>query len=202
MGSINPRLEKPVYCPVCGFVGIWRTNALGETITPDSFPDRKCKYCGHELVDLDNPPFESFYVESDDFMDELFQNVKMCLLNVVMKNPEYNREAHIKQLEMAQDEATRDGYVNEIVLREMREVLGIDTPDPQPAPIITPRPIPVPTCPKCGSTAISTQQKFSTGKAVAGGFLAGVAGALIGGRGSNDVINVCQNCGHKWKPGK
>lgn len=43
-------------------------------------------------------------------------------------------------------------------------------------------------CPKCGSTSISTVNR---GYSVLTGFL-----------GSGKPMNVCQNCGHKWKPGK
>lgn len=56
-------------------------------------------------------------------------------------------------------------------------------------------------CPKCRSTSISTQSGFATGGAVAGAVIAGTAGALIGGKGGNKMINVCQKCGHKWEPG-
>lgn len=43
------------------------------------------------------------------------------------------------------------------------------------------------TCPKCGSTAISTQNR---GFSMVTGFI-----------GSGDPRNVCQKCGYKWKPG-
>ena len=43
------------------------------------------------------------------------------------------------------------------------------------------------TCPKCGSTAISTQNR---GFSMVTGFI-----------GSGDPGNVCQKCGYKWKPG-
>lgn len=46
----------------------------------------------------------------------------------------------------------------------------------------------IPCCPKCGSTSISTINK---GYSILTGFL-----------GSGKPMNVCQNCGHKWKPGK
>lgn len=45
-----------------------------------------------------------------------------------------------------------------------------------------------PKCPKCKSTSISTINK---GYSVLTGFI-----------GSGKPMNVCQNCGHKWKPGK
>ena len=43
------------------------------------------------------------------------------------------------------------------------------------------------TCPKCGSTSISTQNR---GFSMVTGFI-----------GSGDPRNVCQKCGYKWKPG-
>lgn len=58
-------------------------------------------------------------------------------------------------------------------------------------------------CPRCGSTSISTQKKgFGVGKAAAGVAVAGAVGAVAGAAGANKVYNICQNCGHKWEPGK
>lgn len=60
-----------------------------------------------------------------------------------------------------------------------------------------------PRCPRCGSTAISANQKgFSPGKAVVGGLIWGEAGLLRGFVGSGQVEITCLNCGHKWKPGQ
>ena len=54
-------------------------------------------------------------------------------------------------------------------------------------------------CPKCGGTNIQFVKKgFSLGGAVLGGLLAGGSGLVAGGLGSNDVMCVCSNCGHKW----
>ena len=54
-------------------------------------------------------------------------------------------------------------------------------------------------CPKCSSTNIQFIKKgFDLGGAVIGGILAGGAGLVAGGLGSNDVMCVCSNCGHKW----
>lgn len=47
---------------------------------------------------------------------------------------------------------------------------------------------PKPHCPRCGSTSIGTTTR---GYSFWTGFL-----------GSGTPMNVCQNCGHKWKPGK
>lgn len=45
-----------------------------------------------------------------------------------------------------------------------------------------------PRCPKCGSTSIGTTTR---GFSLVTGFI-----------GSGKPMNVCQNCGHKWKPGR
>lgn len=47
---------------------------------------------------------------------------------------------------------------------------------------------PIPKCPKCGSTSISITNR---GYSFWSGFF-----------GSGTPMNVCQNCGHRWKPGK
>lgn len=46
----------------------------------------------------------------------------------------------------------------------------------------------IPKCPKCGSQSIATVNR---GYSLLTGFL-----------GSGKPMNVCQNCGHKWEPGK
>ena len=45
-----------------------------------------------------------------------------------------------------------------------------------------------PHCPKCGSTSIATVNR---GYSIISGFI-----------GSGKAVNVCQNCGHRFKPGK
>lgn len=64
-------------------------------------------------------------------------------------------------------------------------------------------------CPKCGSTSITTSnKKISAGKGVAGGVVGNivmpgvgtVVGAAVGATHSKKIYNVCMNCGHKWKP--
>lgn len=198
----NPNLRNAVYCPVCGLVLFWKCDALGNTIVPEQyFPGGLCTYCGHEIIDAAEP-WNSFFIEREKIEDELYENSKYVFEHFIISNPEYNRNAHIRRLEMMQNECLNNGHVDEYIVREQTEILGLDVEMPTPK---VSRPSSFkpsgPSCPRCGSTFISTQQKFSTGKAVAGGLLAGIAGAIIGGKGSNEVMNVCQNCGHKWKPG-
>lgn len=56
----------------------------------------------------------------------------------------------------------------------------------------TPRPTSRPTnqlrCPKCGSTAITTEERGYS--------------LWIGWYGANEKKNLCQSCGYKWKPGR
>lgn len=56
-------------------------------------------------------------------------------------------------------------------------------------------------CPKCGSTSITTSnKKLSLTRGVVGGALLGPLGAGVGAVTSKKVYCVCMNCGHKWKP--
>lgn len=59
-------------------------------------------------------------------------------------------------------------------------------------------------CPKCSSTQLHADKRgFSTGKAVIGTVAGGVlAGAAMGGAGSNKIQITCLNCGHVFSPGR
>jgi RNA polymerase subunit RPABC4/transcription elongation factor Spt4 len=58
-------------------------------------------------------------------------------------------------------------------------------------------------CPKCGSTQITANQKgFGGGKGCCGAVLLGPIGLLCGFCGSNKILVTCLNCGHQWKCGK
>lgn len=61
-----------------------------------------------------------------------------------------------------------------------------------------------PSCPVCGSTALSANKKgFGLGKAAVGGILTGGAIGLLGGFiGSRKVEITCLNCSHHWIVGK
>ncbi|MEE0681382.1 MAG: hypothetical protein U0M20_04130 [Christensenellales bacterium] len=61
----------------------------------------------------------------------------------------------------------------------------------------------VPTCPKCGSTSITANQKgFGVGKAVIGAAVAGPLGLVAGNAGAKKVFITCLNCGYRWQAGK
>lgn len=59
-----------------------------------------------------------------------------------------------------------------------------------------------PSCPVCGSTALSANKKgFGLGKAAVGGLALGGIGLLGGFIGSRKVEITCLNCGHRFRPG-
>lgn len=58
-------------------------------------------------------------------------------------------------------------------------------------------------CPRCGSTALSSNKKgYGVGKALIGVAVFGPVGLLAGGVGANKVVATCLKCGHKFKPGR
>jgi len=58
-------------------------------------------------------------------------------------------------------------------------------------------------CPKCGSTQLTTKDKgFSLGKAALGAFVLGPVGIAGGLLGSKKTQIVCLKCGYEWEAGK
>lgn len=58
-----------------------------------------------------------------------------------------------------------------------------------------------PHCPKCQSTDIGKGQRgFKWGRAIGTVAVTGFldVGAIAGAAGSNKIVNICNNCGHKW----
>ncbi len=56
-------------------------------------------------------------------------------------------------------------------------------------------------CPKCGSTQITSNKKgFNVGQALVGGLATGGLGLVAGLWGSNELRLNCLKCGNRWKP--
>lgn len=200
--------RKAIYCPVCAKVCYMETNVLGEVIWEDEnslfdFSSKKCRACGHEFIVLDEP-LSNFYTECDDIDEEIFISSKYIIISHILNNPEYNANAHAERLRRLIKESAENGNMGKRFRLELKEFFDIDMDIPIKS---TPRqsyytPSNTVQCPRCHSTSITTKDKFSTGGAVTGGLIGGVVGALIGGKSGGKTVNVCQNCGHQWEPGK
>lgn len=214
-----PTKTRIFYCPVCGRIKTEDENQPGG-LTPHQY----CPFCEHEMIlapkrwtefqFADLPDGRCKRIDNHD--DYKKKNISYCHdIEGLIRNEYFFCEENTLRDDEVYNNRLRDQYQKQ-GLREYR--IPFTTPlevyehriaeeerkknlNPTVHAEVKPRTGGEVVCPRCGSTSISTQQKFSTGKAVAGGLLAGVAGALIGGKGSNEVLNVCQNCGHKWKPG-
>jgi tellurium resistance protein TerD len=78
-------------------------------------------------------------------------------------------------------------------LEKLSNYIEIDDPDSEQAEAN------LPSCPKCDSTSIITLKKgYDSGSGCCGAILLGPLGLLCGAMESNQIHNVCQNCGHKW----
>lgn len=174
-----------VYCPVCGMIAILNVNALGKPKFSEEMAGGICPYCDSKLVEteesyediakLENPSWIKLTKSRKEILEHIFRRY-------VKDNSKFVPEAHERMLRIRarEDKAISDS---------LKRAINNTTPTLK--------------CPKCGSTSISTQkQGFGVGKAAAGVAVAGPAGALAGGINANKVYNVCQNCGHKWEPGK
>lgn len=58
-------------------------------------------------------------------------------------------------------------------------------------------------CPYCGSTSLTANQKgFGVGKAVVGAWALGPIGLVAGNIGKNKITVTCLNCGRRFRPGR
>lgn len=183
--------KKVIYCPICAATPYRTTNIFGEVVFKDE-EDRTCRICGKGLYEV-----------ADEIYDYSETVEHKVLREYVIDNPQYNKAAHIERLRRQILKNAETGFDSPNELYELKEFCGVEMEQPtlKPRkPAFTPSNIVK--CPRCGSTSIATKDKFSTGKSIIGGLFAGTAGAIVGGKGSNKVLNVCQKCGHKWEPGK
>lgn len=202
---MDPSKNIAMYCPVCGFVSFWDKDVLGNPIIPEGFEDGKCNICHNKMNQVEEN-FEDFYIKGKCLDDELYFNSRYIIENYILNNPKYNSDTHKAWLIDSIEKCLDSGRLPKSMMFELRYFFNID--------MTTRRPKPMKVddqwsdsnqvrCPKCKSTSITTQKKgFGVGKAAAGVLTVGLAGALAGGIGSNKIYNVCQNCGHKWEPGK
>ena len=136
------------------------------------YGDEVCCYCNTNMIATN--------IDSGDFVQSeksIYNYTKQIQEEYIFKNPQFDRNLFDKQ-EAAQKQILEDNY--------KRMQYDADHP----------------TCPRCGSTALSAQKKgFGLGKAAVGGIMLGGVGLLGGFLGSGKVEITCLNCGNKFKPG-
>ena len=146
---------------------------------------KQCIYCGYPLEECNsnnkdkNSKSYVYIINGNKFqIDEGFSNdIKTLVKNkdtIKLHKVSCNIASMTKMTNEEASEFLTDFIKNNFVASE--KYRNYNTP------------MPVIRCPKCGSTSISTINK---GYSVLTGFL-----------GSGKPMNVCQNCGYKWKPGK
>ena len=118
--------------------------------------DANCYYCGEQLVTT------NYEYRVEDLFNGSPNYYEKIFNELVKPNPLFDEELYNEKtgLEKRQAEAT-----SRMMHKEKLNTL---------------------TCPKCGSTAVTTGQR---GYSVITGFF-----------GSGQTVNRCGKCGHKWKP--
>lgn len=137
-----------------------------------NYRDVTCYYCGTKMIDT-NVELGTF-VKSEESIKYF---TKFIQEHYAFKSPQFDKELFEKR---EAEEAHN--------LQENIKKMQYDADHP--------------TCPRCGSTALSANKKgFGLGKAAVGGLMLGGVGLLGGFVGSRKVEITCLNCGKKWKPG-
>lgn len=182
---ICPECEKSVSiyakaCPNCGFP---MSDFLKEHNLTDEDTAWVCPKCGDiECIPSFKRPIceycNNILVQTDITNDEA------CMNLYSMNEDEYDnyeKELACKYGSNYSEAAfkIRRKKIHKDVA-EYEKQIDNHQPSPQPSTQVT--------CPKCGSTSIATTNR---GYSFFTGFI-----------GSGKPVNVCQRCGHKWKPGK
>lgn len=193
----------------------------GAKLTEDS---KFCNQCGTAVV------VGNDYMDEDDVFSKL-RYIKNTTNDLVVENNieilfsgsdnSYNTKLlHMNHLKV-------EGYINDTEIEEIRRMIlnnSLDynafvshsnsvsvvhtSNDNHKKQYKDNKKIGVVTCPKCGSSSITTSnKKISVGKGVAGAVVGSlvnpvgtVVGAAVGATHSKKIYNVCMNCGHRWKP--
>lgn len=169
------KFHNVMVCKKCGYTrdifwGSDRTQILNPT---------HCTKCGGELIDTGktDDEWEPFFLEANPEIDPNQHNSIQVFNWISHLYLEGDPEALAKNEERIKAEE----IANKRELEEWNR---------------TPR------CPKCGSSNLGrAKQGFKWGRAVAGAAITGFldVGAAAGAIGSGKMVNVCNQCGHKWK---
>lgn len=195
------KLTRIQYCPSCGNIYTADENQPGGL----DF-NKKCDHCQHILVLAPKPYKEFKFQEREDGSyksigdDEAKKWIREEYF-FADSNTEFNQEAYNNRIRFLWNKVGKreERPTHDTPLEEYYAIREKELKKRNPQVVYGGQA----SCPRCGSTSISTQKKgFGLGKAVAGVFAIGTAGALAGAAGANKVYNICQKCGHKWTPGK
>lgn len=175
----------------------------------------KCPECGKEISDMaeicihcgyplhkETKPNICEYQENKYDLSELVEYITKIATQTDKISPPQMSEAYaiIKKANMPVDGIVRNELITYIRRYRKAPEKYIPTGDPQFHDLIKPdgyvyrdwriaeENLNKPHCPKCGSIYISTIQR---GHSIFSGFL-----------GSGQPVNVCQKCGHRWRPGR
>lgn len=124
------------------------------------------------------PRCEKEYDPSYDFC-EVCENRKLCK-NIFEYKQQRKRELNLAEIKKSILENMDKTQVSENAKSSEFTSLPTYKVDARQPPQVS--------CPKCGCTQISANQR---GWKITTGFI-----------GSSKVINTCMNCGYEWKPGK
>ena len=125
-------------------------------------PQNTCQNCGATIIKTNYTNDDWVKMQKSGELENFY---KMLRERYTINSPEFDEKLYYEVL----DHEYKLKVSNEIALKNMS---GSDQL----------------TCPKCGSTSIST---IIRGYSLISGLL-----------GSGGPRNVCQNCGYKWRPGR
>lgn len=153
-------------------------------------PEHKCIFCNTGCIDTGKNYFEwqKLYLQTYPNEDQSNPNIAKCIFEFCADSFLLSENINIDESMVIKRKKTEEKRRIQKMLRSQHQTSEYFKPV---------------SCPKCGSTSISTQKRgFKWGRAIAGAALTGFIdiGAVAGAAGSNKMINVCQRCGHQWEP--
>lgn len=163
-----------------------------------------CIHCGYPLQEIvsksskniwnntDVTELEKFFVglskqnkKSFIYVCEYFEDSSKPEADPTKRNLEYpgQQEKYKESNKFVKDFSKKNNMnrhdAGKFILEYLRNKNYAPQPHPQPSNQVR--------CPKCGSTAITTEERGYS--------------LWIGWYGANEKKNLCQSCGYKWKPG-
>lgn len=174
-------------CPKCGCNHIWMNSICSACgLNTKKFLEQLIEETkGMDLDECKKQISNSILVEDgkEQICDDIITNINTILKKEYFSQPIISCPACGKGISSESEKCIHCGYPLREKLIEQGILKKPRTSQPTPQPTNQLR------CPKCGSTSIVPEKR---GYDIMWGFL-----------GSERIVyNVCQKCGHKWKPGR